>query len=158
MKAYIISIAVATVISAVVSMITPEKWSKYVSVVTGLVVTVCIAQPIMSLVHADVFEEFTYSAARNRSEGEKVLYEKIKTELEKRIADDAKQRLKTEFGKTCEAQAGVTMTENGEVAGVKIINIYGDKIDAVAIGRLREVYGAEEVKYIGHKKTAQKSE
>lgn len=36
MKAYIISIAVSTVISAVVTMITPEKWSKYVGIVTGL--------------------------------------------------------------------------------------------------------------------------
>lgn len=158
MKAYIISIAVATVISAVVSMITPEKWSKYVSIVTGLVVTVCIAQPIISLVHADMFEGFSYKAEYSRSEGEKVLYSQIKEELEKRIADDAKQRLKTEFGKTCEAEAVVAMTENGEVAGVKTIFIYGDKIDAVAIGRLREVYGAEEVKYIGYKKTAQKSE
>lgn len=158
MKAYIISIAVSTVISAVVAMITPEKWSKYVSIVTGLVVTVCIAQPIINLVHTDVFEGFTYKAAHSRSEGEKVLYSQIKEELEKRIADDAKQRLKTEFGKTCEAQVGVTMTENGEVAGVKTIFIYGDKIDAVAIGRLREVYGAEEVQYIGHKKTLKKPE
>lgn len=158
MKAYIISIAVSTVISAAVTMITPEKWSKYVSIVTGLVVTVCIAQPIINLVNADVFEGFTYKAGHSRSEGEKVLYSQIKEELEKRIADDAKQRLETEFGKTCEAQAGVTMTENGEVAGVKTIFIYGDKIDAVVIGRLREVYGAEEVKYIGHKKTLKKPE
>ncbi|MBQ3124885.1 MAG: stage III sporulation protein AF [Clostridia bacterium] len=158
MKAYIISIAVATVISAVVSMITPEKWSKYVSIVTGLVVTVCIAQPIISLVHADVFEGFSYKAEQSKNEGEKVLYGQIKTELEKRIANDAKKRLETEFGKKCEVYTAVEMTTKGEVAGVRTIQIYGEKIDAVAIGRLREVYGAEEVKYIGYKKTAQKPE
>jgi hypothetical protein len=87
MKAYIISIAVSTVISAVVTMITPEKWSKYVGIVTGLVVTVCIAQPIINLMHADVFEGFSYNVTANKSEGESVLYRQIKTELEKAGSD-----------------------------------------------------------------------
>lgn len=158
MKAYIISIAVTTVISAVITMITPEKWSKYVGVVTGLVVTVCIAQPIISLMNAEVFEGFSYTAQYSKSEGEKALYAQIKEELEKRISIDVENRINTEFGKTCVAEIGVSMTNAGEVEGVKSIFVYGDKIDAVVIGRLREVYGAEEVKYIGHKKTAQKSE
>ena len=158
MKAYIISIAVSTVISAVVTMITPEKWSKYVGIVTGLVVTVCIAQPIINLMHADVFEGFSYNVTANKSEGESVLYRQIKTELEKRISEDAKTRLKTEFGRTCEARAEVAITKNGGVPGVKKILVYGDKIDAVVIGRLRDVYGAEEVEYIGPEKTLEKSE
>ena len=45
------------------------------------------------------------------------------------------------------------MTDNGEVSGVKSIYVYGDRIDAVIIGRLREMYGAEEVKYVGLEKT-----
>ena len=77
MKTYIISIAVSTVIAAVVNMITPEKWSKYVGIVTGLVVTVCIAQPVISLMHADVFEGFSYNSTQNSDEGEKVLYTQI---------------------------------------------------------------------------------
>ena len=158
MKAYIISIAVSTVISAVVTMITPEKWSKYVGIVTGLVVTVCIAQPIINLMHADVFEGFSYNVTANKSEGEAVLYRQIKAELEKRISDDAKNRLKTEFGRACEVRVEVAMTGSGEVTGVKKISVYGDKIDAVVIGRLRDVYGAEEVGYIGPEKTLEKSE
>ena len=158
MKAYIISIAATTVISAVITMITPEKWSKYVSVVTGLVVMVCIAQPIVSLMRADVFEIFSYDFEYDKSEGERVLYTQIKTELEKRICTDTVNRIKSEFGKTCEVETEITMKESGEVAGVKLILVYGEKIDAVAIGRLREVYGAEEVKYVGNKKTTKKSE
>ncbi len=158
MKAYIISIAVSTVISAVVNMITPEKWSKYVGIVTGLVVTMCIAQPVISLMHADAFEGFSYNSTENSREGEKVLYAQIKSELEKRISEDITKRLKSEFGKTCKVQTEVTITDNGEVSGVKSVAVYGDKIDAVAIGRLRHVYGAEEVKYIGPEKTLKKSE
>ncbi len=158
MKGYIISIAVSTVISAVVNMITPEKWSKYVGIVTGLVVTMCIAQPVISLMHADVFEGFSYNSPETSHEGEKVLYSQIKSELEKRISEDITNRLKSEFGKTCETQTEVAITGNGEVSGVKSVVVYGDKIDAVAIGRLRDVYGAEEVKYIGPEKTLKKSE
>ena len=158
MKSYIISIAVSTVISAVVTMITPEKWSKYVSIVTGLVVTVCIAQPIISLMHADVFEGFSYNTSLTNTEGQKVLYKEIKAELEKRISEDVRTRLESEFGKCCTSQAEVKITQTGEVSGVKKIIVYGDKIDAVAIGRLRDVYGAEEVKYIGPEKTLKKSE
>lgn len=158
MKAYIISIAATTVISAVITMITPEKWSKYVSVVTGLVVMVCIAQPIVSLMRTDVFEIFSYNYEHDESEGEKVLYAQIKTELEKRICTDAISRIKSEFGKTCDVATEVLVKESGEVAGVKSILVYGDKIDTIVIGRLREVYGAEEVKYVGNKKTAQKPE
>lgn len=158
MKTYIMSIAVTTVISAVITMLTPEKWSKYVGVVTGLVVTVCIAQPIISLMNADVFAGFSYNVQYSKNEGEKVLYAQIREELEKRICVDVENRINTEFGKTCEAETQVMMSNTGEVAGVKSIFVYGDRIDAVVIGRLRDVYGAEEVKYIGHKKTAQKSE
>ena len=158
MKGYIISIAVSTVISAVVNMITPEKWSKYVGIVTGLVVTMCIAQPVISLMHADVFEGFSHNSPETSREGEKVLYAQIKSELEKRISEDITNRLKSEFGKTCEAETDVAITDKGEVSGVKSVVVYGDKIDAVAIGRLRDVYGAEEVKYIGPEKTLKKSE
>ena len=74
-----------------------------------------------------------------------------------KINDDAKKRLKTEFNKNCEVKSEVAVTETGTVKGVLKMEISGDKPDAVAIGRIREVYGADEVNYVGVKKTAQKS-
>jgi hypothetical protein len=41
---------------------------------------------------------------------------------------------------------------------VKSIEISGDKIDAVIIGKMREIYGADEVKYVGTEKSIKKSE
>lgn len=157
MKAYIISIAVSSVICAVINMITPENWSKYISVVTGLVITVCIAQPIISIISDDGIGEIEYTAKEHRTDGETVLYDEIKEELEKRINEDARQRLKTDFGRNCEVSSVVKMN-NGAVSGVKSINISGDKIDAVIIGKMREIYGADEVKYVGTEKSTKKSE
>ena len=153
MKAYIISIAVCTVICAVVNMFTPEKWIKYVGIVTGLVITLFIASPIIGIFGNDFLSEFSYTAKTNGEKGEAVLYNEIKTQLEERINADAKSRLSKDFAKDCSVRTTVNMTDNGEVSGVKSIYVYGDRIDAVIIGRLREMYGAEEVKYVGLEKT-----
>lgn len=158
MKAYIISVAASTVISSIMVMITPEKWSKYVGAVTGLVVTICIAQPIVSIMGTDVFGGISYPDTYAKIEGEAMLYHQIKQELENRISNDAKARLKSEFNRNCEVEAEAEIKKTGEVTGIKSILVYGDKIDTVSIGRLRDIYGAEEVRYAGNKKTAQKSE
>ncbi len=158
MGTYIISIAATTVISAVITMLTPEKWSKYVGVVTGLVVTVCIARPIISIMQSDVLDGFNYTVSTTQSKGDTMFRDELKKELENRIDEDVSKRLKSEFNADCNAKSEVEISETGEVKGVSSIYVSGDKIDAVAIGRLREVYGAKEVKYVGVKKTAQKPE
>ena len=158
MKTYIVSIAVSTVLCAVVNMLTPEKWSKYVSVVTGFVITICIAQPMISILNKDILDGVSYTVTTNTGEGEEVLYKEIKTQLESRIEEDAETRLRNEFSKECIVNANVNMAADGQVEGVSLITVSGDKIDAVVIGRLREVYVAEQVKYVGTEKTDEKSE
>ncbi len=158
MKTYILSIAVTTVLSAVVNMITPDKWSKYVGVVTGLVVMLCIAQPIIGIMNRDTLADFSYTTDTRITDGEKLLCANIRTELEGHINRDIKDRLKRDFNRDCSADTEVAMTDKGEVTGVRRITVYGDRIDAVIIGKLRDVYGAEEVSYGGIKKTAEKSE
>lgn len=158
MKGYIISVAAVSVVSAVITMITPEKWGKYVGIVTGLVVTVCIARPIINIMHADIFADFPIGVAENKTNGESLFYDKVKTGLEKRISDDAENILKGEFGKKCEVYTEAKTGVEGTVSGVAKIVVYGDKIDYTAMGRLREIYGAEEVKYGGNKKTDEKPE
>ena len=134
-------------------MLTPENWKKYVGVVTGLVITLSIASPIIGIFGNDFLNGFSYTAKTNGEKGEAVLYNEIKTQLEERINSDAKSRLREDFAKNCSVRTTVKMTDNGEVSGVKSIYVYGDRIDAVIIGRLREMYGAEEVKYVGLEKT-----
>lgn len=157
MKTYIISIAAATVISAIVTIITPKRWEKYVKVVTGLVVTICIAEPIIGIMKADVFDGFDYEIAEHEDMGESLFLGELRLELEDRLREDIKSRLKTEFNRECTAEVEVSVNGN-RIDAVKSILVYGDKIDAVVIGRLREVYGAREVRYVGTEKTAQKQE
>ncbi len=158
MKAYIISVAVATVISAIVTMLSPGRWEKYVGVVTGLVVTVCIANPIITLTRSDIFEGWEYSYTSHTTGGDSLLRAEIKKELENRLSNDVSARLKSEFGLESYAVVSVKTNKDGAVEGVMGIKIYGQKPDAVAIGRLYEVYDAQEVKYVGAEKTLKKSE
>ena len=149
MRTYIISVAAAAVISAMVNMIAPERWSKYVGMATGLVVVMCIAQPIFSLMHEDVFEGFSYSAEYGAEAGEEMLRDEIKRQLCERVEEDAEARLRSEFGRECRVEAEIAVNENSEVCGVESMVIFGDGIDAAALARMREVYGVSDVT-IGH--------
>ncbi len=149
MGTYIIGIVGATVIGAVISVLTPDKWDKYVGVVTGVVITICIARPIISLIDKDFLGEIGEIDRGSITQGTDVYATEIKKEMESRLAMDIKDRLKTEFGKNCVARVEVMVSEMGEVLGVDLISVRGDKIDAVAKSRLREIYGAREVEYAG---------
>ena len=159
MKAYIISIAAAAVISAAVSIITPEKWTKYVGVVTGLVIVLCIAQPVLELLKTNVFEGIEVQTQELNTDGNGLLLNEVKEELAARVGEDAAARLKTEFMLDCEAEADIEVNENGEIAGVKSITVYSKRgLETAAAARLKEVYGAAEVKYGGYNKKAEKTE
>lgn len=159
MKEYIISIAAAAVISAVVSIITPEKWSKYVGVVTGLVVVLCIAQPIFSLLDADVFSGIEFQSEKTSVDGTDMLRKEIVKELETRVETDAQSRIKTEFMMDCSVDADVSVNEKGEITGVNNITVYSKRRpDTAVMSRLKEVYGVKEVKYGGYNENSEKSE
>ena len=145
MRTYIISVAAAAVISAMVNMIAPERWSKYVGMATGLVVVMCIAQPVFSLFHEDVFEGFSYAAEYGAGAGEEMLREEVKRGLCERVEEDAAARLKSEFGRECRVEAEIAVNENAEITGVESMVIYGDGLDAAARARMREVYGVSDV-------------
>lgn len=149
MASYIITIVTATVIAAVISVLTPEGWNKYVGVVTGIVVTVCIARPVISIVNGNFAEDFKISYKTQQTDGEGVFAKEIKREMEYRIATDIRERLRSEFGRECSASVSVAVKESGEISGVNSIRVRGDRIDNIMIGRLREVYGATEVSYEG---------
>lgn len=159
MKAYIISIAAAAVISAAVSIITPERWAKYVGIVTGLVIVLCIAQPVLNLLRTNVFEGIEIQTQELSTGGNELLFDEVKAELTARVEEDAAARLKTEFMLDCETEADIAVNENGEITGVKSITVYCKRgLDTAAAARLREVYGTAEVKYGGYNKKAEKTE
>lgn len=158
MKAYIISIAVSAIIAAVVNMISPDKWGKYIGIVTGLVVVLCIGRPILELANTDVFAGFNFNESILSNEGEKQFRSEVKRELEKQLEGDIKTRVENEFGRKCSVDVIIGVNENGEITGVDKIIIYGKGFDNAVTGRLRELYGAKEIVTNGSEKVSQKTE
>lgn len=143
MKTYILTVIGATLLSAFAANLAPEKWQKYVRIITGLVLIICILSPIKALVSVDLFENFEipqYSAAEGKTQEELVI-----SELTDRLEQDIEERLKKEFNITASAQVKIDVNSDGEIDGVKEIRVTGAVLTAAAKARLKEVYGVSEV-------------
>ncbi len=158
MRQYIISIAVSAVVSTIVGIITPDKWRKYVHIVTGLVIVLCIASPVFSLLKSDIFEGFSYNDTVVSKDGEEMLRGELTKELSERIENDISERLKKENGINCSAEVKISVNDEGAIEGVDEIILYGDKMNGAVYSRLKEIYGTDEVIYGGAEKNTPEQE
>lgn len=143
MKAYILTIIGATLLSAYAANLAPESWRKYVRIITGLVLIICILSPVKSIVSTDLFGEFDiteYSGIEGKTQTELVA-----EELCERVKADIEERLKKEFNINVSAKVKISVNQQGEIAGVEEIRVAGDELTDMAKARLCEVYGVEEV-------------
>lgn len=140
MKAYIISIIGATLLSAMAGILSPEKWRGYVQVVTGLVIISCILAPVSSVVRSDIFSGFE-SVEENIEEGEGLQSELVRKELKVRVDEDISARMKKEYGLDVKADCTIRVNSEGEIEGVESVRVYGDRLTERARNRLCEVYG-----------------
>lgn len=143
MKGYILTIIGATLLSAYASNLAPENWRKYVQIITGLVLIICILSPIKSLVKTDFFSDFDI-AEISGVEG-KTQTELVAEELAERVEADIEERLKNEFGINVTAKVQISVNDKDEIAGVKEIHVSGAKLGKSAKDRLCEVYGTDGV-------------
>lgn len=143
MKAYILTIIGATLLSAYASNLAPDSWRKYVRIITGLVLIICILSPLKTLVGTEWFKDFDI-ANISGVEG-KTQTELIVSELSKRVETDIEERLRNEFNINVSANVKISVNDKGEIAGVKEICVSGASLSAAAKNRLREVYGTDEV-------------
>lgn len=143
MRAYILTIIGATLLSAYASNLAPESWRKYVKIITGLVLIICILSPVRTLVRTDWFEDFDISQISG-VEG-KTQTELISEELAERVEDDIEARLKNEFNIDVLASVKISVNDKGEITGVKEIRVRGAPLTPAAKNRLCEVYGTDEV-------------
>lgn len=157
-KSYILSVAVAAVVSSVISMLSPQKWSKYVGIITGLAVVICIGQPVFSLLDADLFENIEIQTEQTKTNGSNILNSEIKKELALKLEEDITKRLMEEFRLRVAVKAEIAVNIAGQIEGVDKITVFGDKPDAAAIGRIRDIYGAREIIYGGTEKNIKKTE
>ena len=131
MKAYIITVIGAALLSALAEIISPEKWRGYVKIITGLVV-------ISSII--GVFEGLDESIA-SVGETRDTQNEIIAAQLKKNIDADIEKRMKDEYGLNIDAECELGFDGDGKMTGVKEIRVYGSPLTDGAKRRLCEVYG-----------------
>jgi hypothetical protein len=73
----------------------------------------------------------------------------VSDELEKRVAEDASERIRSEFGAQCEVYADISVNSEGLIERVEQISVKTSSSRREAIRkRLCEVYGVDDVKFI----------
>lgn len=151
MKSYLMSITGAVLISVFSNVILPEKWNKYIKVITGLIIISTIISPLKISWDFEYDKQFKIPQnieidAKDYSLG------LIKQELKERVDEDIKKRLKEEFSKNIIADSDIGINLDGEITGVEKIRISGDEISGTAVKRLQEIYAPKEVIVNGKKR------
>ncbi len=144
MKEYILTIIGATLLSVLADIVSPEQWRKYIQLLTGLVIVSCILTPAFKIADLDLFSGFELSDT-TLEEGETLQKELVASELEQRVAEDAKQRIASEFHCEAEVEAEVLTDEQMQITGVKRIRIHGKNLPEGIAARIKEVYGTKNV-------------
>lgn len=144
MKEYILTIIGATLLSVLADIVSPEQWRKYIQLLTGLVIVSCILTPAFKIADLDLFSGFELSDT-TLEEGETLQKELVASELEQRVAEDAKQRIASEFHCEAEVEAEVLTDEQMQITGIKRIRIHGKNLPEGIAARIKEVYGTKNV-------------
>lgn len=143
MKSYVLTIIGAAVLSSFGTLLAPEKWRKYISLITGLVIISCIMTPVARITKTDLFSGF--NAIENTEMYEEYKQSKIVLdELCGRVGADIRERLKNEFGISASAQVKIDMNENNEITGIREIRITNASLTKAAKERLSYIYGIDE--------------
>ncbi len=141
MKAYILMILGAAVLSAFASVMAPEKWRSYVRLVTGVVILSCAASPIAGLLSENGgFHIPELSSAQ--SYDNRAYTRAVEEELTKRVEEDIEARMERRYGINISAKALININENNEIEGVERITVRGRLPDA-AKRELCGIYGVD---------------
>ncbi len=143
MKAYLMKIIGAVLICVFTDMLLTEKWSKYVKIITGLIIISAIIAPLEKPLKLD-FKEYFNETNELTINGEEYRFELVKKELENSLSKDIKSRFIEEFNQDIEAQVYISLNEENKISGVKKINLIGN-INQKMIDRINEIYAPGEV-------------
>lgn len=140
MKEYIITIAAVSVVAALADILAPKEWSKYVRVIIGFLVLSVIVSPLAKFKGRTLPEiKGTYNVS------DMPLKDKVSETLSQNIEKDIEERILAEFGITVEAKVGIEIDEKHNIKGVKAIKITAPKNPTGMTGRLKDVYGCENI-------------
>ena len=141
MKGYIISICLSCVIVSLADIIAPKEHQKYIRVLLGFLILSVVLSPLPAIkkIKLEPLKSQTMDNAAIFSDG-------ISKKLKENVESDICERLKGEFGISCNAEVILEIDEEHKIRGVKMISL-SKKIPENALSRLREVYGCERIEY-----------
>lgn len=148
MKAYIISIVGAALLSAFADMMLPAGWRKYVRMITGLLLLSVMLAPVAKLQDIDIPEAMQLEETAVDAAGQDVHAEVIQ-ELELRIAADAAQRIQEEYGIAAKVRAVVKANAENQIEYVELLEITAQSLPDGVRARMQEVYDVREVSIHG---------
>lgn len=144
MREYLMNIAGAVIITVFAEVLLPYNWSKYVKIITGLIIISAIATPLKDKINFDISQFFDESE-EYRIEGEEYSRELVRRELSDKINADCEQRLLDEFNLNADVKCEIEINENEEITGVKSIEIIAEEVGDGVIYRINEIYAPREV-------------
>lgn len=143
MKGYLIKIIGAVLICVFTDIALPDKWSKYVKIITGLIIISTIASPLEKPLNLNIKDYFIISDKLEMN-GEEYQRSLITDELEKNISEDIRIRISDEFDKDVKADVKIKINEDNKISGIDKISLYGD-INKEILNRINEIYAPKEI-------------
>ena len=146
MKSYVMMIAGGAMLSAFADIMAPEEWKKYIKIITGFILLAVIVTPAARLGHMELFAQSFSDAEVEYTPMPQMVAE----ELEKRVEQDAEDRMKSEYSADCEIDASVKINSDGLIESVEKMTVKTNSARTEAIRkRLCEVYGLSSVEFLG---------
>ena len=138
------SITGAVLTAVMADVLLPEKWRKYVRIITGLIIIATIISPLKSITIPDV-DIYKREADELSYDGEALRHRLIVEELQKNIEADICLRIDDELGESVGARVEIAVNANDEITGVERIKITGANEVQNVKEILDKVYSPKEV-------------
>ncbi len=137
MGEYIMSLICAGVLCSVAEIISPQKWSKYIKLFTGVIIAVLIISPVRKI-DMSMLDDLNIGAYETDYG---ILKREVKEQLAARIEQDIEKRIKDRYGLDSDASAEIETDSDGNIKSVLKIEVKTSADSASAVQMLCEVYG-----------------
>ena len=144
MKAYIIQIVGAALLSVFADMLSPAGWKKYMGIITGIILLTVIITPVARLGGADLLS-VTETSEEISVSGEELYSDMLKKEFSKSVALDVKERMRREFSAEVSVEAEVEVNEKGNIDRISKIIVTGKDLNEEMSERISYIYDVGEV-------------
>ena len=129
------------VLAALAHTVSPEKWTKYIKIVTGIMIISIILSPVAELTGSDIFADLSYSWEIDKNAQKKAVIK----EMENKISDDIVLRIKEEFSQDITSEVILRVNKNYEIEGVEKITVWKAKNIQKIKNSLTEVYSPSKI-------------